>query len=51
MDNEDGNKNIEEQLKNQITKAENNGDDDIIPVLKSLLKEFKKMRSDDVEDT
>ena len=35
--------NIQEQLGEQILKAQNNGDDDIVPVLKAMLVEFKKL--------
>lgn len=35
---------ISQQLEGQIAKAEQNGDADIVPILKSLLVEFKKIR-------
>lgn len=38
---------INQQLNAQIKKAESNGDSDIVPVLKALLKEFKKVKNDD----
>lgn len=36
--------NVTEQLETQITKAEQNGDNDIVPILKSLLLEFRKIQ-------
>lgn len=35
---------ISQQLEGQIAKAEQNGDTDIVPILKSLLVEFKRIR-------
>lgn len=35
---------ISQQLEGQIAKAEHNGDTDIVPILKSLLVEFKKIQ-------
>lgn len=40
---------ISQQISTQIKKAENNEDYDIVPVLKSLLKEFKRMKLNETD--
>lgn len=40
---------ITDQLAGQIEKAESNGDDDIVPILKALLVEFKKIQKSAAE--